>query len=145
MDPLSGVASFVAIIDALQGVYKRLARYAKIFVNAFSEIALLVDEVIGFSQMLLYIDETLEISPNAVLASIRALDLENHHRARAQGIVTDLKGLLSHLNPLKQYKNAGTLRRLFHGAAVRSKWVATRARLRSFLSHSCLRHIVSIF
>lgn len=128
MDPISGTASFIAIAGALQGVYKRLTRYARIFYNAFSEIMLLANEVSGFSRTLLLIQETLDGLPHAVLASIRRSDLDKHHLGRAEGIEKDLKGLLSHLKPLMGYENAGRLRRLFHGAAVRSRWLATKGK-----------------
>ena len=93
MDPISGIASFVSIADALFRLWKRLRRYTKNLTVAAAEARRLADEIFDFHGLLGIVDEVLSGIRGIMQQSSEFMRVEQAQIDSAKDLIDRLKSL----------------------------------------------------
>lgn len=120
MEALSGIASFITIAGILQGLYRKLNRYAKALAKAATDARELAKEVSNFAGLLLLVEDTLTGLRDVMQKSTRFVLVEKSQNAGARALIHELQELIRDLPILLNIGQRNFLQKWL----MRHRWTA---------------------
>ena len=125
MDPLSVIASVIAVAGALYSVSRKLKSCAKTMVHAGKEIIAIAREMSSFSNILRSLQDTLRLVESLVSQEQDVLQICDDLVSQAYENVEEFEEFLKDLEPLRFSGNA----KVFAKTLARLKWAFQKSDL----------------